>query len=294
VLHDLNRRASLALVALTYAIALAGAVVVGLRWSPESPLSHTAAADLAATVIVFAASLVYRNSSLYDPYWSVAPLVIAIYWTSLGSAALLTSPRTGFVLALVFWWGLRLTWNWIERWHGLADEDWRYVRLRQTSGRFYWLVNFGGIHLFPTILVFAGCLPLYPALSRTGRPFGWLGILATLLTATAIWIEGRADRELRRHRSSDRGQDKTLSSGVWARCRHPNYLGEIAFWWGLFLFGLEADPAWWWTMAGPVAITLLFVCYSIPAMEKRLRESRHDYLEYARKTPLILPWRLFG
>ena len=57
---------------------------------------------------------------------------------------------------------------------------------------------------------------------------------------------------------------------------------------------VSMDPAWWWTVAGPVAITLLFVCYSIPAMEKRLRESRHDYLEYARKTPLILPWRLFN
>ena len=29
-----------------------------------------------------------------------------------------------------------------------------------------------------------------------------------------------------------------LRSGLWAWSRHPNYLGEMGFWWGLYLFGL--------------------------------------------------------
>jgi len=37
-------------------------------------------ADVAATLVVFAASTVAGNASLYDPYWSVAPPVIVIAW----------------------------------------------------------------------------------------------------------------------------------------------------------------------------------------------------------------------
>ena len=54
--------------------------------------------------------------------------------------------------------------------------------------------------------------------------------------------------------------------------RHPNYLGEIGFWWGLWLFALAADPSWWWTVIGPLAMVALFARVSIPMMDQRLRE----------------------
>ena len=34
---------------------------------------------LSATLVVFISSQIFKNSSLYDPFWSVAPLPIAIY-----------------------------------------------------------------------------------------------------------------------------------------------------------------------------------------------------------------------
>ena len=36
-------------------------------------------AHLTATIVVFAASRFYKNSSLYDPFWSVAPAPIVFY-----------------------------------------------------------------------------------------------------------------------------------------------------------------------------------------------------------------------
>ena len=36
-------------------------------------------AHIAATVVIYVGSLVHNNSSLYDPFWSVAPIPITVY-----------------------------------------------------------------------------------------------------------------------------------------------------------------------------------------------------------------------
>jgi steroid 5-alpha reductase family enzyme len=183
-----------------------------------------------------------------------------------------------------------LTWNWARGWTGLDHEDWRYIMLREKTGAFYWFVNFGGIHMVPTLVVFAGCLALYPALASGERPFGVLDVAATILTAGAIWLEGTADNQLRRFRLGNPPADAMLETGVWARSRHPNYLGEILFWWGLWLFGVAADPAtWWWTIAGPVSISVLFRFVSLPMIETRMLERRPGYAQRAANTPLLIP-----
>ena len=65
-------------VAVSYLVAGAVAWLVG-RWMLSmgySPMWVAAGADVAATLVVFAFSVAFDNSSFYDPYWSVAPLPI--------------------------------------------------------------------------------------------------------------------------------------------------------------------------------------------------------------------------
>jgi len=273
-------------IAVAYATALAVALAVGQRLETEHPLWIALWADVAATVVVFAFSFAFRNSSFYDAYWSVAPIAIAFYWLS-GAAT-----RQGVVALLVVAWGVRLTANWARGWTGLDHEDWRYVDLQRSTGRFYWLVSFGGIHLLPTLWVFGGCLALYPALATGTRAFGVLDLVATVVTGTAIWLEFQADQELRRFRTAPgRRPEDVLDTGLWALSRHPNYLGEMGFWWGLWIFALAADPAWWWTGIGPLAITGLFRFASLPMIEARMLERRPErFAAYQRRTPLVLPW----
>src|ERR1041384_1158304 len=80
------------------------------------------------------------------------------------------------VLGLVALWAIRLTANWAWSWRGLGHEDWRYVQLRdQTRGRVpWWLVSLTGIQVMPTLVVFAGLLAAWPAVTVTGAPFGGL------------------------------------------------------------------------------------------------------------------------
>jgi steroid 5-alpha reductase family enzyme len=85
---------------------------------------------------------------------------------------------------------------------------------------------------------------------------------------------------------------RTINVGLWSRSRHPNYLGEIGFWCGLWLFGVAAAPTSWWTVVGPVVMVLLFETASIPMMETRSLARRPDYAGYQRAVPRLLPVRL--
>ena len=185
-------------------------------------------------------------------------------------------------------WGLRLTWNWLRRWNGSGDEDWRYREIRSRAGRLWWPASLGGIHLLPTVLVFAGCLSLFDAVAGGSRPLGPLDALAAVAMLTGIALETVADRQLRVWLDGPR-TDPFLRTGLWSRSRHPNYLGELLFWWGLAGFGLAAGGGRWWRdLVGAAAITLLFLAYSLPAMERRM-QTKAGYGEHARRTPLLLP-----
>jgi steroid 5-alpha reductase family enzyme len=279
-----ERRAAFGHILWAYAAALAVALVTGW-YVDRSPFWDAAAADLAATVVIFAFSLRYRNASFYDAYWSVAPPVIALYWLALGGG---DPARGALVLVGVCAWAARLTHNWARGWDGLHHEDWRYGMLRERTGRAYPLVNLFGIHLFPTVQVFLGCMALYPALTLGGEA-GLLDAAAALVVGLAVLLQWVSDNQLRRFVLTNDDPQRVLDTGLWAWSRHPNYLGEILFWWGLWLFGLASDPTWWWTVVGPLCITVMFLFMSIPMIERRHLERRPDYADYARRTPTLLP-----
>ena len=281
----MEKRGSIAMVVLVYL----AAVLIGIEVASgiQNPITFVLTADVVATLVVFAFSHWYRNASTYDPYWSVIPVLIVLYWMLGSEVGTTVIMRQVLVVVLVCLWGIRLTWNWILRWRGLGDEDWRFIMLRKKHGRHYWLVNLGGIHMLPTLLVFLGCLATWPAIADSSNDMNVLDGLALLLTGTAIWIETRADQQLRAHRLKNDGS--THNSGWWARCRHPNYLGEVLFWWGLYLFALAANPAWWWTGIGALAINLLFVLISIPMMDEHMQSRYAGYHKRMQALPALLP-----
>ena len=284
-----SRWLSFVLVAAAYLVAGAAALIVARTAAGLRLWVVVALADAAATLAVFAFSRALNNSSVYDPYWSVAPMVIApaLALSPLSAAAPVL--RRALVVALVLAWGARLTYNWARGWEGLHQEDWRYVDLRRTTGRAYWLVSLVGLHLMPTLSVYLGCLALLPALAAGGRPLGLLDAAAALVAASALAIETVADEQLRSFRRARPAAGETLDTGLWALCRHPNYLGEIGFWWGLFLFALAAAPGAWWTVIGPLWITALFVFVSVPLMDRRALLRRPAYAAHMARLPALLP-----
>lgn len=276
-----------ALILAAYLSALAAALAV-LVGSPLAAPWDALLADLTATVVVFAFSRSYRNSSFYDPYWSVIPPLLALWWF-VHRADDVERWRAALVVALVWLWGIRLSANWASHWGGLAHEDWRYPLVRARAGRHALLADFFGIHLVPTLQVFVASLPVYVVTTRGTAPLGALDLLAAAVTLGAIAVETVADWQLHAY-IARKPRGGFIAHGLWAWSRHPNYLGEVSFWWGLLLFGLAAAPsAWWWLPCGALAMTAMFVFVSIPFMDRRSLERRPAYGEHMRRVPALLP-----
>lgn len=279
------------LVIVAYAAALLTALAVGAYLPYQDPFIIAVLADVAATGMIFLFSLAFNNSSFYDPYWSVAPVPILVWWAVAEGGG--NPLRVGIVLVLVSVWSVRLTANWITGWSGLHHEDWRYVRLRTQTGIGYWLVSLFGLHLFPTVMVLLGLWPAYIVLTQDA-PLGMLDVLATAVLLTAIGLETAADIQLRSFKRRTRSPVANIEEGLWRWSRHPNYLGEMLVWWGLGVFALAVGPDHLITLIGAAAMTAMFLLVSIPMMEQRMLERRPVYADYVRRVPMILPWRRPG
>jgi steroid 5-alpha reductase family enzyme len=278
---------SLAFVTVAYIVAIAaGWLFIDItEW--ENPLWIAAGADVVGTIVIFMFSTAMRNTSMYDAYWSVAPVPIALYWMFAAEPGA-NSARQWIVFTLVLAWGIRLTYNWARGWPGMRHEDWRYTDFRKKTGKLYFLIDFFGLHFFPTVQVFLAMLPVWVAVSLSSGPLNILDVIAFIVTAAAIIIEGVADEQLRSFvRTKKPGE--IMQQGLWKYSRHPNYFGQILLWWGFFLFALAVDFEYWWTGIGAVAITVMFLVVSVPMLDERSMERRPGYEEHCKKVSSIIP-----
>lgn len=283
-----SQRGDLGRIGGAYGMALVAAGVSVWLTPGLDLLWRAALADVVATGVIYVFSVAWKNTSTYDAYWSVAPLALVALWAAWPGAV---DPLVAAcVLVGVGAWGLRLTGSWARGWPGLHHEDWRYVDFRERYPRpIFELVNLFGLHGFPTVQVFLGLLPAYALLRHADGP-EWIALfgLAGMLGATLV--EELADRRLHRFLRDRTDPDEILADGLWAWSRHPNYFGEICFWWALWLPVPWLAPTWWWTGVGAVAITLMFVFVSLPLIERRALSKRPHYAEHIARTSAIVPW----
>jgi len=257
----------------------------------------TLIADIGATIIVFIFSVVFNNVSFYDPYWSIQPIAIAVYWMLLGWGK--ANPiRQIIVVSIVSFWGIRLTLNWARGWKGLKHEDWRYVKYREEQPKLFWLIAFTGLEMMPTLFVYLGCLSLYPALISSNASFNFLDGIGIFIAFGATLIEFIADEQMKIFAKMNDDPKRVMNLGLWSVSRHPNYFGEVSFWWGLFFFALSSTiysittPLWWISvsLSGPLAILLLFLFISIPLIENRQKKKRPAYAAYQKQVSKFIPW----
>ena len=238
-------------------------------------------ADVVSTVFVFLFSIILKNASVYDPYWSVQPLVILLAF-----ACNFGIDFPSFLLLFaVFVWGIRLTANWAYTFHAFSYEDWRYIRLREISKKFYPLVNFFGIHLFPTLVVYLCTLPavyfiiLKPSISP-------VFIMSILICLSATLLQGVSDYQMHKYRLKK--ETPFIRTGLWKYSRHPNYLGEILMWWGVAIAVLSSFQTLNYLIVGAIINTLMFIFISVPLADNR-QSSKTGFNEYKKETRMLLP-----
>ncbi len=244
---------------------------------------------LSATLVVFIASRTVNNSSLYDPFWSVAPIPIAIYLAFWPSSQLINIEKILLILVPILFWASRLTVNWIRDWNGLSDEDFRYINLKQKPLSF--LIDLFGIHIYPTLQVNLSLLPIYFSLSITTNEPGIGLYFASLFTISAVVLEFVSDEQMRTFRRNKDNSGKTMQEGLWAYSRHPNYLGEILFWWGIYFMTISLDTSYWYLFICPLIMNLMFSLITCQMMDRRSLERRPNYQEYINSTHQLLIWK---
>ncbi len=278
-----SRKRSFLFTIIVYALALAVGLFVYGRMR-GGVLFRVFAADIAATVFLFLVSLPLENASVYDPYWSVAPIVILpLAMRAFG----VWNAGTIALLCCVTYWGVRLTANWAYTFQGYDHQDWRYTMLREKSGALYPLVSLFGIMLFPTLVVY---LCLLPALHYI--QFGGINLVTLLgfaLCLCAATLQLVADVQLHRFQWQAKNRRQIIRRGVWRHARHPNYLGEILMWWGVFVVLLSVRPSLWLLGIGALTNTLMFLLISIPMAESRMAGYKEGFDRYVQETNRLLP-----
>ena len=277
-----NRKISFLIVGITYVLS----AVIGIfvyRALSFAPWLNLLIADVIATIFTFIVSVAMNNASVYDPYWSVQPIVIVVAF----ACAYGLNAMGILLLTVICLWGLRLTANWAYTFHGLTHQDWRYTMLKQTTGKWYPFVNFFGIHLVPTLVVYLVTMPAVTVIMLAPK-FNARVILYVFVSVLAFTMQGIADVQMHKFRKQKTGG--FIRDGLWKHSRHPNYLGEILMWWGVALAAVCALPNMWWMITGAVANTMLFLGISIPMADKR-QSQKEGFAAYKQQTRMLFPLR---
>lgn len=268
----------------------------------------------ASALYCFVVGELTRNNSQMDKLWSILP--IAYTWVIAAKGGM--SPRLVIFAIIVTLWGIRLTFNFgrkgaykLKFWTG--EEDYRWQVLRQSkmlSNRFSWaMFDLFFISFFQNALVLAICLPALVCM-ESNEPLGAIDYIAIATSLGFLLIETIADEQQMAFHTTKKKLLSTGASledlpapfnlgfnttGLWARSRHPNYLGEQGLWICLYLFVIGANMANYgifnWSMVGPLFLIILFLGSS--AFGEGVSSSKYpEYKFYLAHTSKYFPlWK---
>ncbi len=231
-------------------------------------------------------SVAMSDTSIVDIFWGAGFVVIA--WVTVavadGSAG-----RQLLLAVLTTVWGLRLALHLARRNLG-HGEDARYRTMRARHGkrwprRSLWAVFWG-----QGLLMWIVSLPVQAG-QADATPGGliWLDALGVAIWCAGFCFEAVGDWQLDRFKADPASRGQVMDRGLWRYTRHPNYFGDFAVWWGLFLIALSTGSAWW-TIIGPILMSVLLVRVSgAGLLERTIGERRPGYAEYVRRTSGFIP-----
>ena len=244
------------------------------------------AVTIGLMTLLWALSLLLKNSSIVDIFWGAGFVIFA--WVAffitpggfLGRKLLLTT--------LVTLWGLRLTIHILLRNWG-KPEDFRYQVWRTQHGKKWWWYSYFQVFLLQGVLLTLIAAPLLAAqLSAAPARLTALDYIAIPLWLVGFFFEAVGDWQLKRFKSDPANKGKVLDHGVWRYTRHPNYFGDAAQWWAYFLIAAAAGG--WWTVFSPILMTTLLLRVSGVSLLEKTLDSRPGYKEYAERTSEFIPW----
>lgn len=227
--------------------------------------------------------------SVIDICWSLGFINQAL---TIGGVKTLRGDELGpghfIIFTLVTIWALRLA-GYIAYRNRMKGEDSRYTAWRKdwephVTRNFYIKVYL--LQALLNLLVGIGLVAVY---SQTIIPEGPFTLLAIGVSLFGFLYETIADYQKDQFKKAVENAGKPCRKGLWYYSRHPNYFGEMVFWWGIFLFSI-GTTAFWYAWLGPVLISFFLAKVSgVPLLTEQYKK-KPAYKEYLETTNTFFPW----
>ena len=232
----------------------------------------------------FLHSYIYKTDIFFD-------LVGSLSFLSIGVISLLLIPNIDanqiLVFFLLLFWSLRLGPFLFIRRLG-ANNDERLEEFFKSPISLYFLWSMNSLWVFFTslsmIIIFS---------SPNENEFGLIQWLGLIVWVTGYVIEVISDSQKTKFNKFNKG--KFINIGLWKYIRHPNYLGEIIIWVGIFIISLNYIHSLtsFLSILSPIFVFLLLrFITGVPQLEARGKEKwghLDEYNSYKEKTGLLFP-----
>jgi steroid 5-alpha reductase family enzyme len=237
--------------------------------------------------IAFIPAYIFQTEKFYDLTGSLTYLLVIWYSLTLSSDQFTNLNGANIVIVLLIsLWAIRLGSFLFMRIHH-DGEDKRFRSIKPSASQFFMTWTLQGLWVS-----LCSMCALTAISSNTGivtNAFFYTGLALFIL---GFAIEVMADMEKSAFKANQENKDKFITTGLWARSRHPNYFGEIVLWTGIAVMSFSSlEGLQYLTLISPIFTYLLLVYVS----GVRMLEARADlkwgdnpaYQEYKKKTPVL-------
>lgn len=281
------RSLTLTLIAVALGIALAWAGSQS-GWTIAGTPAFAVAVGIAYLVqwLAFIPAAIGRTDRFFDAVGSATYVAVTATLLALAPALDLRQVALG---AMVMIWALRLGTFLLVRNIRSGGDD-RFTEIRRDPMRFLSVWTVQG--LWVSLTAAAAWIAISTAASA---PVDWILWLGAALGALGFGIEVVADWQKSRFKKQPQHSGRFIRSGLWSVVRHPNYLGEILLWVGVFIAAAPSLLGWQWVaVLSPLFVVLLLTKVSgIPLLEAKAAHKWGDdpeYQAYVARTPRLIPF----
>lgn len=238
--------------------------------------------------VLFVIALIKKDNSIADVGWGLSFVILSIV---LFSQKVDSTLADVMLLVMISMWGLRLSGYIAWRKRG-SGEDFRYQQWRNDWGSSIVWRSYLQVFILQMLIMLCIALPLVVAFTRINELTGYTLVgLGVMLCGLAI--EVTADHQLAQFKKLSSNKGHIIQSGLWRWSRHPNYLGEAVFWWGVAVTVFPVAMGWLGVVSALLITWLLRYVSGVPMLEKKYQHHA-EFLEYATSTPVFFPWQFFG
>jgi len=244
----------------------------------------------AASVIIFyfAALFVWaiqsKNYAVADVGWGTGFIVTALYCSFTTPEH---SPLELLTTTLVVLWGCRLSIYIYLRNKG-RPEDFRYRQFREKWTQFTNLQAFVKLFLPQAVIMLAVSTAILVAANSSIDQLPWYSWIFCCSAIIGFLYESISDYQLAVFKRSPANHGKIMTQGLWAYSRHPNYFGEIVFWWSISLLVTTSTGNYEALVSGLVMNLIIRFVSGVPMLEQKYRDNP-AYLSYVQTTNSLLP-----